>query len=66
MALQLFRDCTFKRYSSLTVDYEEYFKLTIDFYFDTVTDGSTEAMGVTSPCTNLFLWFNLSILKYVL
>ena len=23
-----------KRYSSLTVDYEEYFKLTVDFYFD--------------------------------
>ena len=23
-----------KRYSSLTVDYEEYFKLTVDFHFD--------------------------------
>ena len=29
-------DCIYvsKRYSGLTVDYGEYFKLTIDFYFD--------------------------------
>ena len=30
---QLYRRIS-KRYSSLTVDYEEYFKLTVDFYFD--------------------------------
>ena len=50
LALHIFCDCIFiaeisldldqlipcisKRYSGLTVDYEEYFKLTNDFYFD--------------------------------
>ena len=50
MELHIFHDCTFylwnfawpwptwpcisKRYSDLTIDYGEYFKLTVDFYFD--------------------------------
>ena len=40
--------CTSKRYSGLTVDYREYFKLTIDFYFLTaVAAWSTDCLSAT-------------------
>ena len=38
------------RYSGLTVDYGEYFKLTVDFYFDRSRSSEYSCCGVLLPC----------------
>ena len=53
---------TSKRYGSLTIDFEEYFKLTFDFYFDRGRRSKYTTCVSATPLSNCQIWSRVIVI----